>query len=223
MDLKNAVLGIMFLGLFAGTLMAISGTSSLTVVQSRWNGAITAQSALTQGGNISSANIGTTQLTSKWASFYGNLTGTIRLSGTETGAAVYVWTYAAANGGEVCMSTGSAQAFSAPVNGSTATIDTAFATTGNPDDADGTFNTTCGTLTLNTGAMTNFIAAQTQGSSTFKTCAGTFGGATAIGDHGFCTNINSAGTNYLGTTNNYEMIVPTGTSNRTYYFYAELN
>lgn len=223
MDLKNAVLGIMFLGLFAGTLMAISGTSSITVSQSRWNGAVTAQSALTQGGNISSANIGTTQLTSKWAAYYGNLTGTIRLSGTETGAAVYVWTYAASNGGEVCVSTGSAQSFSAPLTAVTGTIDTAFVTTGAPDNAAGTFNTTCPTLTLNTGAMTGFIAAATQGSSTFTTCAGTFGGATAIGDHGFCTNINSAGKNYLNSTNNYEMIVPTGTSNRTYYFYAELN
>ena len=204
--------------------MAISGVATISgTTQYRWDGAITASSLLTQGGNVTAANLASTELTSKWASYFGTVSGTIRLSDTQSGNAVYVWTYALSSGGDVCVSTGSAQAFSSPVNASNFTnMDSVFATTGSPDNASATFNTTCPALTLDTGAMTGFAASRTQASSTFTTCAGTFGGAIAIGDHGFCTSINSSGTNYNATATNYELIVPTGTSNRTYYFYMEL-
>ncbi len=204
--------------------MAISGVATTSgIIRLRWDGSVTASNVTTQGGNITAVNVATTQLTSKWASYFGNVSGTIRLSDTQSGNAVYVWTYNTAAGGEVCVSTGSAQAFSSPVNANWTTIDSAFGTTGTPDNASATYNTTCPTLTLSTGTMTGFNASKTQGSSTFTTCAGTFGGATAINDHGFCTNINASGTMYNGSNANYELIVPTGSSNRNYYFYMELS
>ena len=217
--------GILVACLLAGSVFAISGaTNTSAQANYRWSGNSTlGASATTQGGNISSLNIGEAQLTSKWASFFGNVSGTIRLSDTQAGSAVYVWAYSAANGGEVCVSTASTFPSGAPTNASSFTnFDTVFGTAIGPDNASGTFNTACPLLTLSTGALTNFIAARIQGLSTFTTCAMNASGSAAA-NHAFCTNITSAGTNFNGTGANYELIVPsTGTAGGTYYFYMEL-
>jgi len=216
--------GLIAVCLLASQVFAISGATTSGITQTRWNGAVTAGTATTQGGNITALSLSSTQLTSKWASFNGNVSGTIRLSDTEAGSAVYVWTYSAANGGEVCTSTGSTFPTAAPGNSTWANIDSVFATTGGPDNASGTFNTTCPTLTISTGALTSFIASRTQGSSTFTTCAMNASGAAAT-NHAFCTNIAATGTgkNYLNTDANFELIVPSTASAATYYFYMELN
>ncbi|MFA5930252.1 MAG: hypothetical protein WC861_05190 [Candidatus Micrarchaeia archaeon] len=219
------LIGLVFACLLAGSLFAISGATTSSIGQLRWSGTVTAGSAPTQGGNITTLSISTAQLTSKWASFNGNVSGTIRLSDTQAGNAVYVWTYSAANGGEVCSSPGSSFPAGTPANASFATIDTAFATTGGPDNASGTFNTTCPALTLSTGALTGFVAAAAQGSSTFTTCAMNASGSAAT-SHAFCTNIAATGTgkNFNNSNANFELIVPsTGTAGGTYYFYMELN
>jgi hypothetical protein len=220
------LLGIFVVCLMASSLFAISGATNTSVQASyRWDGAVTATSQATTGGNISTVSISTSQLTSKWASFNGNVSGTIRLSDTAAGNAVYVWTYSASNGGEVCTSTNSTFPAGAPSTAVVGEIDTAFATTGSPDNAAGTYNTTCPTLSISTGALTGFIAAKTQGSSTFTTCAMKASG-TAAGSHAFCTNINATGTgkNFNNSNVNYELLVPsTGTAGGTYYFYMELN
>jgi hypothetical protein len=216
------VLGLALLGIFAGTLAAISGATVGSVVQNRWNGSLTAGSVTTQGGNISQVQLSSTQLTTKWTSFSGNVTGTIRLSDTQAGNVVYLWTYNTAAGGKVCVSTNSSQVFTSPTNTTAAAIDANFSTTGTPDNASATFNTTCGTLSLSTGALTGFLAAQTQGSSNFKTCAATSVSSLVPANYYFCTAINSAGLNYLGSSANYEVIAPANAS-ITYYFYAELS
>ena len=205
---------------------AISGATTSGISQARWSGSVTAGTAPTQGGNITALSLTSTQLTAKWASFNGNVSGTIRLSDTQAAAAVYVWTYSAANGGEVCASTGSTFPSGTPTNSSSFTnFDTVFATTGGPDNASGTFNTTCPTTTLATGALTGFTASKTQGSSTFTTCAMNASGS-AHANHAFCTNIAATGTgkNYLNANANFELIVPsTATAGGTYYFYMELS
>ena len=208
--------------MLSGFSFAVSGASISGSTQTRWSGAVTASSLATQGGNISTLNINTTQLTSKWTSFSGNVSGTIVLGNAS--ASVYSWTYAASQGGQVCVSTNSSQSFSSLANATTANMDTAFNTSGSPDNAAGTFNTTCPTLSFISGtSMTGFLAAKTQGSSTFTTCAATTGGATGINNHIFCTNINGSGTNYAAASANFEMIVPAGISSGIiYYFYAEL-
>ncbi|MFA5930253.1 MAG: hypothetical protein WC861_05195 [Candidatus Micrarchaeia archaeon] len=220
------LIGLVVACLLAGSLFAISGAATSGIGQQRWSGTVTAGSAPTQGGNITTLSITTTQLTSKWASFNGNVSGTIRLSDTQAGSAVYVWTYSAANGGEVCTSTSSTFPSGTPTNASSFTnFDTVFATTGGPDNASGTFNTTCPTLTISSGALTNFIAARTQGSSTFTTCAMNASGSAAA-NHAFCTNVAATGTgkNYNNVNANFELIVPsTATAGGTYYFYMELN
>jgi len=213
-------LGLLALALVSGFAFAITGATVSGSTQSRWSGNVTAGTVTTQGGNITGVNVASTALTSKWASFYGNISGTIVLGNATS--SVYSWAYAASQGGQVCVSTNTSEGFGTPTNGTTAAIDSAFNTTGSPDNAAGTFNTTCPSLNISTGNMTGFLAARTQGSSTFTTCAGTANG-TAVGNYFFCTNVNSSGTNYIGNSANFEVIAPAGAAaGTTFYFYAEL-
>ncbi|MFA5930251.1 MAG: hypothetical protein WC861_05185 [Candidatus Micrarchaeia archaeon] len=220
------LIGLAVVCFLAGSLFAISGASTASISQLRWTSAVAATAAPTQGGNITTLSISSAQLTSKWASFNGNVSGTIRLSDTQSGSAVYVWSYSPTNGGEVCTSTGSSFPAGAPTNSSDfANLDTAFGTTGGPDNASGTFNTTCPALTISTGALTGFTAAAAQGSSTFTTCAMNASG-TAAANHAFCTSIAATGVgkNYNNSNANFELIVPsTGTAGGSYYFYMELD
>ena len=223
--MKKMLFGLVVVCILASSLFAISGATTSGIVQTRWSGAVTAQTAVTQGGNITGVNLASTQLTSKWAEFNGNVTGTIRLSDTQVGSAVYVWTYTpGTNGGEVCASTGSSFPSGTPTTSTTGNIDTQFALSA-PDNAAGTYNTTCPALTISQGALTGFIAAKLQGSSTFTTCAMNASG-TAAANHAFCTltNTTAAGKNYLNVPSNFELLVPsTGTAGGTYYFYMQLD
>jgi len=220
-QMKKLLIAILLPVFLAGCLFAVSGASISGASQTRWSGVTTASSLTTQGGNISVLNINTTQLTYKWTSFSGNISGTIVL-GNNT-ASVYSWTYSAAQGGRVCVSTSNAQTFVSLTNATFANIDSGFNTSGAPDNSAGTFNTTCPTLVIATGAMTGFIAARTQSNSTFTTCAATTAGGVAIGNHIFCTNVNSSGRNYANVPANFEMIAPAGSSGGvSYFFYAEL-
>ena len=218
MSMRHLVFAAALLGLFAGTLLAITGANVGTATQTRWNGVVTAGSLSTQGGNITTVNINSSQLTSKWAAFSGNVSGFIVLG--DSSNTIYSWTYSTANGGEVCLSTNSSQPFTSPGNATTGGIDTAFSTTGAPDNAAGTFNTTCPALAISTGALTGFIAARTQGSSSFTTCAGNSSGSAAA-NHYFCTIVNSTGKNYLNGPANFEIIVPASGA-QTYFFYFQL-
>ncbi len=224
--MKNVAFSILILGLFAGALFAISGASTSGIGQTRWDQSVTAGSAPTVGGNITSVNVASTRLTTKWADFYGNVTGTIRLSDTQAGDAVYVWTYSPATGGEVCVSTNTSLAFASLTNATHAAIDANFSTTGDPDDSDSTFTDAagCPSMTIASQAVTGFLSATNQGSgSDFQTCAMSSGGLAAA-NHAFCTAIDNSGQNYLGDAANYEIIVPTGDpTGVTYYFYVELD
>ena len=82
-----------FLALFAGALMAISGAQTAGVnVNSRWSGSTASYNA-TQGGNITMLNLSMTSLTTRWAAYWGNVTGTIIL-GTATNN-IYQWSVSA--------------------------------------------------------------------------------------------------------------------------------
>lgn len=226
MEAKNIILGVLVLGLFAGSLYAlqtITGATTSSVTQSRWAQTITAGSVTTQGGNITSLNLATNELTSKWTSFSGNVTGNIILGDTTNN--VYTWTYTINSSGIVCISTNSAQTFTQAGNTTDAAIDSNFSTTGAPDNAAGTFNTTCATVSFGSGTgynMTGFLGAATQGSSNFITCAGNSSGGTVNTNYFFCTNISSSGKNYKNVNSNFEIIAPAANTSMTYYFYAGL-
>ncbi len=230
MEIKNKIIGILFVSLFlAGVLFAVSGAYIGTPANTRWTAGVTAASLSTTGGNITAVNVNTTSLTTKWASFSGNLTGTIVL-GNST-ANVYTWVSTISTG-EVCISTNSSvNVFTGLGNSSnTSQIDAAFSTSGTPDNAAGTFNNTCPpaaesgglSMVVNSVNFTGFTASKVQGSSTFYTCAANLSGNTTQGAYVFCSGYNSSGTNYLGNGANYEIIAP-ASGTMTYYFYAELS
>ena len=217
--IKSKLFGIaMFLLFAAGAASAIAGVNVTGSHNTRWSGA-SAASLSTQGGNITEANISSNILTSRWASFWGNVAGNIVLGNGN--ANVYTWSWAPSNGGDVCLSTGSNFDFSSIQAGSASEIDSAWSFGAVPDNATNTFTTTLCDLTFAQGTVANATNTSLKGSSTFNVCAIRETAGSAKNNHAFCTVISTTGKNYANQNANYEIMVPTGAS-ETYYFYAEL-
>lgn len=199
----------------------------------------TTGSNATQGGNITAINIGVSTLTGKWASYYGNVSGTLILGdGTSN---VYSWTWASGTGGKVCVSTNSTFNFTGAhniTNGSG--IDTAWGfTVSDVDSGNNTYNANLGStsrwgcnLSFAQGIVYNTSNITLKGSSTFTNCLiGTnittlVAGQTSL--LAFCTTIQplTTGLNYKSKPANYEIMVATNNTplaTETYYFYAELS
>ena len=211
--------------IFSGSLNAVitNVTSVLSASQARWTQTTATSSATTQGGNITNANItGATQLTTKWADFYGNISGNTIALRDAAGNYVYTWAYSAAAGkGEICLSTASTFPPGTLASANLTDLNTQWQL-GTMDNATGTFNTTFNGLNI-TSSVISPVGAAIQGSSTF-TCAAVYNGTLgAKGGYAYCTNISNAGKNYLNANYNYEVLVPTTPSaTETYYFYIEL-
>jgi hypothetical protein len=227
MNLKTimALIGVMLFG--AGIVMAIAGAGvEQEGTQTRWTQPANTTNIVTEGGNITAANITGTTLTDRWAAFFGNVSGTVVLR--DSADTVFSWSWTAANGGEVCLSTGSTFAFTQAVAaGSTDVdaVDTAFGLGVAADNASKTLtNTTCDLKFNNIADIDNTAGATTGGG--FETCLVKNTAATLEGDFAFCTNINSTGKNYKNAGANYQVMVPTShgaTDTETYYFYMELD
>ena len=223
--MKRILLGLIFTFCMSDMIFGISGATTSGIVQTRWSGAVTAQTAVTQGGNITNANItGATQLTTKWAYFYGNISGNTIALRDAAGNYVYTWAYSAAAGkGEICLSTASTFPPGTLASANLTDLNTQWQL-GTIDNATGTFNTTFNGLNISASVISP-VGAAIQGSSTF-TCAAVYNGTLgAKGGYAYCTNISNVGKNYANVNYNYELLVPTtpGTGVvETYYFYVEL-
>jgi len=227
MQMRNllALFGVLLFG--AGLVMAISGANDLTVIsRTHWAGNIAA-SDTTEGGNITALNINGTTLTDRWASYYGNVTGTIAL--TDGTNKVFSWAWTPDSGGEVCLSTASAFNYVGALAATAAGVDTAWGFTSGSDTAAKTFSGTCSNLVFSQATVTSPIKITHIGSSTFTTCGIQTAVGTAKANFGFCTPIqnSTAGKAYNNVASNYEVMVPTAdttpTSTEQYYFYMELN
>ena len=223
----HIVFGLMVLIVLASLVFAISGATLSSLTQrGRWAGD-SASSATTQGGNITGVNVTVSQLTTRWASFYGNLTGTIKLTDSVGTQNVYSWTWTNTNGGKVCASTNSAVTWASSNTTNGSDIDSAYAFGSASDNATNTLTSLCN-FTLNTPVvnLTNTSSVTHQGLSGFKTCAMKQAASVPTKSQTtFCTVINTSGTNYNGESAQYEIMVPTNAtanSNETYYFYAEI-
>ncbi len=179
----------------------------------------------TEGGNVSGVNISSTQLTERWAAFFGNVVGNIFLNDLS-GTNVYSWSWNPASGGAVCISTNSSiNAFTAyPALGSE--IDSAWGF--NPlstDSGTRTFNATNCSLSIGPTTINNASVADTGAVGGFQTCAIKSAVPSPVKDEVlFCSQILAAGTFYNGGTGNYEIMAPTNVSGtETYYFYANLD
>ncbi|MBU0532201.1 hypothetical protein KKE38_01475 [Candidatus Micrarchaeota archaeon] len=217
-----AIFGIVLL---SGMAFAISGATVGTEVErGKWAGN-TSGSVTTEGGNVSGVNVSAGVSTEKWASFYGDVVGSIVLADTSANQ-VYSWTWATTDGGEVCVTTDSAFDWASTQAAAGADIDTAFGFTA--ADADSGTSTTTSACTVDLDDVA--AAVTTVGvvlDSTFQTCYVSDIASPAVeNDLAFCVDINGAGTNYNSEAADYEVMVPTGngpTDTETYYFFVELN
>jgi hypothetical protein len=214
-----ALFGVLLLG---GVSFAISGATVTEVGdEARWNGNTTG-SVVTEGGNITSANVSSDTLTDRWASFYGNVTGAIILTDLAGTNNVYSWTWNASDGGEVCLSESDAFDFTSAVAGDGAAIDTAMGWGSGSDLGDLTYTGAGGSITFaGVTAITTADSVTLEGSSSFTDVV-----VSDTTNLAFCTDIDNSGTNYNGNAAQYEVMVPTNDSvgvTTTYYFYMELN
>ncbi|MDD5340373.1 MAG: hypothetical protein PHV13_03925 [Candidatus ainarchaeum sp.] len=221
-----AILGILLVG--ASIVMAISGATTTWVSDTRWSGN-TSGSDITQGGNITALNIAASVLTSKWASYYGNVTGSIVLG--DGNANVYSWTLSEGSVGEVCVSTNTSFNFTSAATATGANINTAWGFTAtDADSGNNTYRSSNCNISFAQANITNTGNVSLQGSSNFNNCV-IRSGTVAAGTTGFlafCTNLQprSSGLNYAGQPANYEIMVATNNApgaTETYYFYAELS
>jgi hypothetical protein len=180
-----------------------------------------------EGGNITGGNIGTEQLTDRWAAFYGNVSGSVILTDKAGANDVYQWGWSPTSGGAVCTSTNSTvtDVKLYPADGDDIDAAWSFAHT-EPDSGRNTFNQTGCSLTIGTTPITNASYADTGQPGGFVTCSFKDTIAPAKPDMYFCTSIEQSGTFWNGQTGNFELMVPTAFGNNayeTYYFYVNLN
>jgi len=220
--------GILFGLLLLGTMsFAMSNATGINVTErGRWAG-LAGSWYTTEGGNISAVNLTGATLTDRWAAFYGNVTGNIRLTDLVGTNNLFNWTWTPGTGGEVCFSTAGNFTWSDAATATGANVNTAFGLGNAADSANNTFTDAVGcNLNFTQAFVGNSAKAVHSGSSTFWTCAIKDAFSGSKGDYAFCTNISSAGKNWNNEGANYEVMVPTtpGVSNvETYYVFAELN
>ena len=218
-------IAVMLLG--AGIALAFSPATPTQINQTRWIPSYS-NNFTTQGGNITYALVGGTLLTSRWAAFFGNVSGAIILG--DNANQVFTWSWTPAIGGEVCLSTNSAYDF---VNAATASTTDAQAMDANTvfglgaavDNATNTFTTQDCTIQLNDTASISGTANVTTAGG-FNTCLIQDGATSVKGDFAFCTDINATGMNFEGNNVHYQVMVPTTPSVGSieeYFFYMELN
>ena len=223
---KYTILGtLVVLIVLMGSAAAIAPATTTWISETRGTEAA-AGSDITEGGNITVLNLSVSEITDRWAGYLGNLSGNITLR-NAAGTAMYLWTWDATQGGEVCSGTAASYTWSALAVTTAAEIDNAWSFGGASDNATNTFTDggCTGNITIaGIGPMATTMA-DTGGAGGFETCAVEDAGAPAMDDLLFCSKVNGAGdTAYDGTTVQWELMVPvTYGSSDTYYFYAELN
>ncbi len=191
----------------------------------RYNGTATAGNATTEGGNITGLNISSTALTDKWAAFYGNVSGSILLTGAAGVNNVYSWAWSPADGGTVCVSTNSSLSQLSASGAQGSDIDSAWGFPASVDSGINTFNLTNCTMGIGSSSITNASYADTGPAGGFITCSLKSAPAPAKPQLLFCSDIISGGTSWNGVPSDFELMVPTNSTagaTETYYFYANL-
>jgi parallel beta-helix repeat protein len=181
----------------------------------------------TQGGNITAVNANTSQLTERWAAFYGNVTGGILLTDATSSNYVYSWSWSPADGGVVCVSLNASLGSFLAIPALGSDIDFAWGLASSATDSGtNTFNSTTCTLDIGGTAVANASYADTGAAGGFITCAAKTAPAPVKAQMIFCSEIISGGTTWNNATGDYEIIAPTPegpATTETYYFYANLN
>ncbi len=209
-----------------GSVVTLWPGNVTKINSSKWNPGITAGSINTVGGNITSANLDGNSSTEKWGGFYGNVSGSLRLSEENVSSFMYYWAWTPSNGGTICISTNPSLYTQFISGAGGADIDSAwgFPSTAT-DSGENTFNNSNCSLAFGPYSIYGAAYADTGGPGGFVTCA--YKTTTDPGKNGllFCSNITN-GQIYDGSSGNYEIIAPTNDSQmsyETYYFYLSLS
>ena len=182
----------------------------------------------TEGGNVTEVNLTSNSSTEKWAGFYGNVSGYLLLAQSYTLPAMYVWTWSADSGGEVCASVGSDFAWASLATETAADIDTTWGFTAtDSDSAANTFTDASASYDVNgqTGTTTGVNTYDNTGTQDWETFALNDGGGNNKADIAFCVNMSDTNTFAVGGTGAYQLMVPTDEAFgafETYFFYVEL-
>jgi len=227
-----------FYGIFLGGASAMSGFvnlygANITNVTdlTRWDPGISAGNLITEGGNISRANITAgARLTDNWAGFIGNISGLgIFLTDNESAASslyLYKWNWSSADGGVICATTNGSMGYMNISGATGADIDSIWGFGSVADNGTETFNGANCSLEFGSLFIYGADYADTGQPGGFRTCAYKNAPAPAKPNMLFCAPIHQNGTLYNLQTGDYEMIVPTNSSlgaTETYYFYININ
>ena len=171
-------------------------------------------------------NLNSTISTTKWAGYWGNVSGALVLAPNSSSAYFYSWAWNVSNGGVVCA-VAAPYGFNWPSIASVtaSAIDTTWAFGAASDNATNTLTSSSCALTVG-GISVTGTAGNKTGVGGFTTCAVDDGATTTKGDYAFCVNISAAGSLFNGGKGNYELIVPTNKSiaaTETYSFWMELD
>lgn len=219
MNKTYVLFGILLLGSFAFAMTGatISGENDLT----RWTSSTTAGTNLAQAGNITQVNISTgNSLTTRWASYHGDVANTAIILAANNSPNVYSWTYSATNTGEVCVSPNNAFTFGTAEASTGAEVDTAW---GFPITAqDRAAVTFTGSTPINIQGVAINSPSINHADSTFNTVVLDNGSVSSMNNFAFCTQIASNTAIATGTAD-YQLVVPVTTgSTQTYSFFMEL-
>ncbi|MEM3364589.1 MAG: hypothetical protein QXS93_03725 [Candidatus Micrarchaeia archaeon] len=213
---------ILMLGI--GLLAAIQPANGWNVISTGRYATPTVQANhTTQGGNVTNMDLSQNRSTTKWAGYWGNVSGIIFLSPAT--AVFYKWVWAPANGGVVCaVAAPSGFDWSGVQSVVASAIDTIWNFGTATDNAANTL--TQATCNVNIGGTSVTSIGNRTGVGGFETCAVADNAAPAAkSDLAFCVNVSGAGNLFNGQTGNYELLVPTNKTigaTETYYFWMEM-
>ena len=221
--MNKTIWALAFVVLCSGMAFAIGNATVDQHTTSKWVDVTGAGNIVTEGGNVSNVTLDVNISTEKWAGAYGEVDGYLVLA-EDLGTAnfMYTWTYDESAGGTVCVSTNTNPTWASVVGGVAASvIDTAWGFTAT--DADSAANTIDDTASVTLNGVS--VTGNSTDLGTWDTVLVGGLGGTGTNVYGFCVDINSTGTNYVGAAVDYEMMMPTNATasqTETYYFFVEL-
>ena len=214
--MKKILLYLLMVALLAFAVTADPAGAGVTEGATDTYAGSTAGSVVAIGGNVTELDLDANRSTTKWAGFYGEVTGNLVL-GDTAGNLMYSWAITTISG-EVYASTVT-PVWSTIAVGTPSSLDTVLGWSGESDDAVDTYNIT--NTALDVGATTISATA----TSAFNTGGGfenvlLFDSANYV----FASIISEGAADFEAGTSDFEIMVPvTATAGTTYYFYAELD
>ena len=217
---KNILSVILVILILAFASMVIADPTGGTATEGTQTSGVSSSSSTqvtTEGGNVTEVNVTTTGITTRWAGFFGTVTGNYELNdgtnnfytwatitGSMTGAAVY----AADSAGAITW---------ASVAPATSTDMPAYLQTTASDNWTNTYNETPKAFVSSSLNVASTPYTTTSGGAGFESYS-LKEGSTLI----WAGLVQDDGASFDGATADYQILVPADSSTETYNFYLEL-